>query len=356
MSRRTARTGRGAGSGKQVAKQLAASRREDYRAKRRAVQPFVSFRIPTKYHPSAAKKLNRYAGYLFGDGKSDGQYGIARGVKVPVRRKDPDKLDKLKERYGQGESQGGLPGIKVAFVPTYLSTLTGQPVRPIIRHRKTGPDLIVFREETVTPRGTRRVVSEVETQYEPFDKEALMQDPDAEVRRVAGDLMGFLGVEDAKLVRFSIQNGSSQMRPAMSVDRMIADVRFHMSKYNKDDGHHWFKWMDGLTIEYAGNQQTLKQYADAKSGETRRREAVGKINLKWANLLRAIESTRGGGHTETLSRLTTGSTEDAKVVHQLLTTMRTKGLVKGDDSSWKLTRAGIDYLSKTRDILPLFNL
>ncbi len=323
------------------------------------MQPFVSFRIPTTYHPSAATKLNRYAGYLFGDGKNDGDsYGVARGVKVPVRRKDPAKLDKLKERYGQGSTQGGLPGIKVAFVPTYLSTLTGQPVRPTIRHRKHGPDLIVFREETVTPSGLVEVVSEVQTQYEPFDKDALMQDPEAEVHRVAAFLMESLGVEDQRLVRFSIQNGSSQMRPAMSAERMVGEIRFSMSKYNKADGHHWMTWLDGLTIEHAGSQATLKQYAHAKSGELTRKEKVGKINLKWANLLRAIERAMGEADTVWLAQTTTGSTAAADVTaaHDLLVAMRTKGLVRGDDTLWVMTKPGIDYLSKTREILPLFNL
>lgn len=323
------------------------------------MQPFVSFRIPTQYHPSAATKLNRYAGYLFGDGKSEGgQYGVARGVKVPVRRKDPAKLDKLKERYGQGKSQGGLPGIKVAFVPTYLSNLTGQPVRPTIRHRKSGPDLILFREETVTPSGQREVVSEVETLYEPFDKGAMLQNMPAEVQRVAEFLMDALGVTDHRLVRFSIQNGSSQMRPAMSVERLIAEIRFNQSKYNRADGHHWMTWMDGLTIEYAGNQATLKQYAHAKSGEMNRREKVGKVNLKWANLLRAIDQAQGEADTLWLTKTTTGSKDkaDVAVARGLLTSMRTKGLVSGDDEQWVLTRPGIDYLSKTRAILPLFNL
>ncbi len=352
MSRQPSRTGRGRGTGKKLTAAQLRSRKldEDYSSRRRVVQPLVSFVIPRRRHPSSASKLNRYFDYLFG------QYGATRGVKIPVRRKDPDRLEKLKERFGQGREQGGLPGIKYVFVPTYYRKGTDDMIRPIIRHRKTGPDVIVYREEAIDDEGARHVLHEVTTQYLPFDKEAMARDAGAEVERVGAELMESLGITDHRDVRFRVQNGSSQMADMLPLDTMAAQVQFLIGRYSKEDGHHWTTWLDGLTIEASGQQASLKEYGIAKRGEMRRRKAIGKVNLEHTNLLRAIEQSRRGAMTEVLTMATRGNVSDAPHVKKVLTGMRTAGLVTGDDSHWILTRKGADYLSNARHILPLFGL
>lgn len=353
MSRRTPRNGRGRGAGKQTAKaSQRAAAAADYRAKRRQVQPLVSFVIPKTRHPSSAAKLEKYVNYLFGE------YGVARGVKVPVRRKDKAKLDKLKDRFGQGRDQGGLPGIKYVFVPTIHKKDSDQLLRPIIRHRKNGPDVVIYRETDIDDAGDRYTVSEVVTQFLEFDKQAMAMDPEAEVRRVGEMLMELSGVDDPRMVRFRIQNGGHQMKEMLPLDSMVGQVKFLVGRYAVTAGEEsaWDEWLDGLTIETAENQKSLTHFNHTKAGEYKRRKAVGEIDLQQARILLALERSRGGAATEPIARTTNGTVADAPLLKDVLTSMRRKGLVSGDDNRWMLTRPGTKYLDNARSILPLFNL
>lgn len=344
MSRRTARTGRGRGSGKGLtAKQREAAR--EYADRRRRVQPLVSFEIPkTKPRPADKAKLTRYYNYLFGDN------GVALGAKVAVRRKDPDKLRKLQQQFGQGD----LPGVKAVFIRSFRDPVTDKLVRPKIKHRKDKktPDVVVFPVERYNAdEDAWEVAGEVATQYLPFDKKALLKNPDAEVRRIAEKLAEFAGV-DVDRAHFRIRNGPHEIAENRMIDSTVARVRFYQTQYAN-----WEEWLDGLIIETATGQHTLRDYGRAKQAEKERKAKVRKINVQHAALLRAIEKTRNsaGGPTEVLTRTTTGSLDEVSMVRKTLEKMRGLKLVTGDDNRWMMTAHGRKYLANARNVLALFD-
>jgi hypothetical protein len=307
------------------------------------VQPLVDFAIPkTKPRPADKAKLTRYYKYLFGDN------GVALGAKVAVRRKDPDKLLKLQQQFGQGD----LPGVKAVFIRSFRDPVTDKLVRPKVKHRKHAPDVVVFPVERYNKREDAwEVAGEVETQFLPFDKAALLSDPDAEIRRVAEQLADYAGV-DAGRAYFRVRNGENEINVNRLLDSTIAQVRFFQSQYAN-----WMKWLDGLIIETATGQHTLRDYGRAKQAEKDRRAKVRKINVQHAALLRAIEKTRNssGGPTEALTRTTTGSLDEVSMVRKTLEKMRGLKLVTGDDNRWMMTAHGRKYLANARNVLALFD-
>lgn len=342
MSRRTARTGRGRGSGKGLtAKQREAAR--EYADRRRRVQPLVSFEIPkTKPRPADKAKLTRYYKYLFGDN------GVALGAKVAVRRKDPEKLLKLQQQFGQGD----LPGVKAVFIRSFRDPVTDKLVRPKVKHRKSGPDVVAFPVERFNKRTEAwEPAGEVETQFLPFDKIAMLTDPEGEIRRVAQELADLAGV-DADRAYFRVRNGSQEVNINRMLESTISQVRFYQTQYAN-----WQEWLDGLIIESATGQHTLRDYGRAKQAEKERKARVRKINVQHAALLRAIEKTRNGagGPTEALTRTTTGSLDEVSMVRKTLEKMRGLKLVTGDDNRWMMTAHGRKYLANARNVLALFD-
>lgn len=354
MSRRTARTGRGRGSGKGKSKQasskktppapLTMKQREAarvYADRRRRVQPLVSFDIPkTKPRPADKAKLTRYYNYLFGDN------GVALGAKVAVRRKDPDKLLKLQQQFGQGD----LPGVKAVFIRSFRDPVTDKLVRPKVKHRKNAPDVVSFPVERYNRRADAwEPAGEVETQFLPFDKLAMLTDPEEEIRRVAAELAELAGV-DLDRAYFRVRNGSQEVNVNQLLDSTVSQVRFYQTQYAN-----WQEWLDGLIIESATEgQHTLRDYGRAKQAEKERKAKIRTINVQHATLLRAIEKTKVGAMTEVLTRMATGSLDEVSTIRKTLERMRKLKLVMGDDSRWMLTAHGRNYLGKARNILPLF--
>ena len=349
MARRSPRTGRGRGSGADKKKRPPTRQQrvaQEYEAKRRRVQPLVDFAFPRRLRPADKAKLTKYDNYLFADHRKGGTNGITNGVRAKVRVKDPAKLAKLQSEYGQGE----LPGIKYVWIPSIIDPQTEKVVRPRVRHRKTKPNVVSFPVDRYVPSRDEFVPGGyVETQYLDFDKAALLEDPDAEVRRVAELLADYAGV-DLDTAQFRIRNGENQFKETRMVDSMVGRVRFYMHEYAAD----WMQWLDGLSIDTAENQHTLLEYRRTKSREIDRRKRIKTVDREQAMLLRAIEKTKGGAMTEILTRMTTGSLDDVSKVRKQLEKMRKRKLVNGDDSRWMLTRHGLSYLSKIRDILRLY--
>jgi hypothetical protein len=350
MSRRTARTGRGRGSGKGSKKKAAPTRAErtaqEYEAKRRRVQPLVNFVFPANLSPADKRKLTIYDTYLFADHRKGGQNGITNGVRARVRVKDPEKLAKLQAEYGQGE----LPGIKYVWIPSIIDPQTEKVVRPKVRHRKTKPNVISFPvDRYVKSRDAFVPGGYVETQYLDFDKMALLRDTDAEVERVC-QLLAEYADTDLSRAQFRIRNGENEFKGTMGVDRMRAEVRGLMTDYGD-----WQKWLDGLSIDTAGNQHTLLEYRRTKSRELNRRKFIKSANIPYLRLLRALEKSKRGAMTEVLTRQTTGSLDEVSMVRKTLESMRGKKLVVGDDSLWMLTTHGRQYLNKYRDAMILFD-
>lgn len=347
MSRRTARTGRGRGSGKGKKQETAAARKQrEYAEKLRDVQPLVSFQFPTNLRPADKAKLTRYHTYLFADHRKGGYNGITNGVRARVRVKDPENLAKLQSEYGQGV----LPGIKYVWIPSIIDPQTEKVVRPKVRHRKTKPNVISFPvDRYVKSRDAFVPGGYVETQYLDFDKKALLRDTDAEVERVCKQLAEYADT-DLSRAQFRIRNGENEFKGTMGVDRMRAEVRGLMTDYGD-----WRKWLDGLSIDTAGNQHTLLEYRRTKSRELDRRKLIKSANIPVLRLLRALEKTKRGAITEVLTSKTTGSLDEVSTVRKTLENMRSKKLVVGDDSLWVLTANGRKYLNKYRDAMTLFD-
>jgi hypothetical protein len=345
MSHRTARTGRGRGSGEK--KQTAAARKQrEYADKLRDVQPLVSFTFPANLRPADKAKLTRYHSYLFADHRKGGRNGITNGVRARVRVKDPEKLAKLQAEYGQGE----LPGIKYVWIPSFIDPTTEKVVRPKVRHRKTKPNVIAFPvDRYVKSRDEMVPGGIVETQFLEFDKNALLTDMPGEVRRVAEQLAEYAD-EDLSRAQFRIRNGENEFRETRTVDSMIAKIRNLMTDYGD-----WKLWLDGLSIDSAKNQHTLMEYRRTKMREIDRRKLIKSANIPVLRLLRALEKTKRGAMTEILTRQTTGSLDDVSTVRKTLESMRNKKLVVGDDSLWMLTTHGRKYLNKYRDAMTLFD-
>ena len=362
MRRPPARTGRGRSSGgkkKQAAKKPAVpvkpSKRQSeaakqYATRRKLVARVVDFSIPAEPSPAATRKLNRYYKYVFGVGAdhTGGESGVAIGYgKVAVKRKDPAKLAKLQKRYGQGR----LPGVKFVWIPSFIDPLTDKPVRPVIRHRVNEPDVIIFPYERTDP-DTGEVIAagSITTQYLDFDKGAMLRDMPGEVTRVAGELAELMGV-DVDKANFRIRNGENQMMDVRRLAGTIAMTSSLMAAYGN-----WNKWLDGMMIVQAEDQETLTDFNRTMRREFTRRRRIRSINLEQAVLLRAIEKTRGGAMTEVLSQMVTGSLHDVEKVRTTLEHMRKMKRVTGGDSRWMLTRTGQTYLNSARAVLPLFGL
>lgn len=348
MSRRTARTGRGRVSGRDK-KERPLTRKQrvaqEYEAKRRRVQPLVDFTFPKKLTPAAKRKLTRYDEYLFADHRKGGTNGITNGVRAKVRVKDPAKLAKLQDEYGQGE----LPGIKYVWIPSIIDPQTEKVVRPRVRHRKTKPNVVSFPVDRYVPSRDEFVPGGyVETQYLDFDKAALLRDSDAEVERVASLLAEYAG-EDLDRAQFRVRNGENEVKETEMVDSMKAEIRRYMNDYGD-----WMKWLDGLSIDTATSQHTLLEYRRTKAGELDRRKRIGEVKKVPAMLLRAIEKTKTGAMTEVLTRMTTGSLDDVSMIRKTLEKMRKQKLVNGDDTRWMLTRHGRATLAKIRGITRLY--
>jgi hypothetical protein len=308
-----------------------------YDARRRAVQPLVSFRIPSYAEKTDhwRKKLKNYYSYLLG---ADGLPGIADGVVQKVKRRSPEALAALQRQFGQGR----LRGIKYAFIPSVTDPETGV-VEPVdIIARDGAPDIIQ--------------VGDTFQWSEPFDLDALMEAPQAEIARVA-DLLLSQMPNDRDAARFRIMNGGgeneSKTVPGAHTRRSIIErVMYLLNRYDtgsakvRRDGKRWWgNWMWGLQIVVANNQYTLQEFEDAKEVERDRHKQIRKIKLAWLNALDALVQRGGSSPTEAVAYIATGATDDP-TMKKTLTEMRKAKLVTGDTNRWTITQQGREYLQR----------
>lgn len=311
-----------------------------YDARRRAVQPLVSFRIPgyAERTDHWRKKLKKYHHYLLG---SDGLPGIADGVVQKVRRRSPDALAALQRQFGQGQ----LRGVKFAFIPSVTDPETGIVQSVDVIEREDAPDIIR--------------VGDTYQWSEPFDIDALTgSDLDAmlEIERVA-DLLLSQMPEREDAARFRIMNGGGENEaktvPGAHARRsIVAAVMALLNRYDtgsakvrRDAKRWWGNWLWGLQIVVANNQYTLKEFENAKEVERDRIKKVRKIKLAWLNALDALRQLGGASHTEAVARIATGANDDP-TVPKTLTEMRKSKLVTGDANRWTITQQGREYLER----------
>lgn len=342
MSRKPARTGRGRNKSGTNNRQTRAAR--EYAQKLRDVQPLVSFQFPKQLRPADKRKLNKYHKYLFADYRHGGYSGITNGVKARVRVKDPERLAKLQEEYGQGR----LPGVKYVWIPSIIDPVTNKVVRPKVRHRKTMPNVVSFKVERYNEKRGTYEPGIVETQFLPFDKIALLQDPQAEIMRVTKELADLAGV-DHTTAQFRVRNADNEIKETRTAVTMVDKIKFYMSKYPD-----WEEWLDGLIIDTATSTKTLQEYRRTKMGEIERRKKIRKINTTYVLLLNEISEHKGGAATEVIAQGAYGTIQDAPAVRKLLEEMKGHKLVNGDDNRWFLTQHGQRLLREAKTLLPLY--
>lgn len=297
----------------------------------------VSFDIP-KIPTSAADKakVTKYYNYLKG---TKGEAGISSGVRVKVRRKDPEKLAKLQRELGQGK----LTGIKYAFVPSMIDPKTGFTVKVHVRSNKVAPDVIRIRPINYL---TGKPSGEISFQFEPLNHAALLHDPVAEIERVIMELKSRVDGDEPQ--RFRVRANDRTVTDVDFDDTITDRVMFYMSEYKLT----WRQWLSGITMETAGKQTTLQAYHRARVVDKERKKAVRKISKSYVSVLNAIESSLQTD-TRTLTQRAYGVQEDRGATKTIKDMLR-KGLISGNDSAWRMTREGQKYLKFGREHIQYF--
>ena len=315
---------------------------DNYRAQRRYLQPLVTFAIPETPSKHWRAKVKKYNNYLKGTPVSP---GIASGVRVRVMRRDPKKLAKLQEEVGQGS----LPGLKYAWVVSAIDPQTGEPFPVEVIDHKKAPNEIIIHGNSF-----RTVL---------FNKSALARQPDDELARVVSLLLRHVprdeDGEPAVLYSIRIANGPwmigdrfLESNVGQAVKRLMSTYSQNSSYVARDPHRNYQQWLNGLTLEIAGNQRSRRELDAARERQRSIYRVVRTLKVQWLGILDAMR--KGARNVEAIARKYAGDAEDAGT-RLALKAMSGKKLVVGDDDRWDTTPQGARYLTRGAEVVNLWN-
>lgn len=311
--------------------------RDLYADRLRAVQPLVSFRLPSaKADPSRydKRKLKKYYDYLYGN---KDRAGIAQGLRKKVAVRGKGQLEKVRRELGQDE----LPGIKYVFVTTALDPDTGRMLPVTLRAQKSAPTIIE--------------VAGVGFLFERFDREALIADPTAEVERAMDALMQH-APEESEL-RFKIRASDKITFKSWLPSQVVNKVLQFMSRYTtmSKKGGPWEEWLEGLILEYAPDQMDIVGFDQARELRRDTERKIFSVDARYMLTLDALNALGGRPTTKAISEYATGSTMDDET-QTALQNMQAQGFVEDvGKNRWRLLPEGRTYYTWGKDVMPFFN-
>ena len=312
---------------------------ELYAARLRAVKPLVSFRLPSaKAEPSnyQKRKVKKYYDYLFG---TTDRAGIAQGLRQKVLVRGKNKRAKVQRELGQDE----LPGLKYVFVTTALDPETGRALPATI---EPGDD-----DEPSTVE-----VGGIGFLFEPFDREALLEDRYAEIERAANKLLNYAPKNTE--IRFKIRCADKYTFRSYLKSEIVDEVskimdRYH-STYNGKKGGPWEEWLEGLVMEYARRQQTMVKFDQARELRRDTERKVFKIDQRFVLTLDALDALGSKASLRAISEYATGSAVDMMTL-PALEQMETQGFVeRTGKNQWRMLPAGRTYYLWGKDLLGFY--
>lgn len=308
-----------------------------YAARLRAVQPLVTFKMPSaKSEPSRydKRKLKTYYDYLFGN---KDRAGIAQGLRKRIAVRGKGQLEKVKKELGQDE----LSGVKYVFVTTALDPQTGRALPVKLRSRKNAPTVIE--------------IAGVGFLFEAFDRAALIADPTAEVERAMEALMEH-APEDSEL-RFKIRAADKITFKSWLPSQIVNKVLQFMTRYTtvSRKGGPWDEWLEGLVLEYASDQMDIVGFDQARELRRDTERKIFNIDARYMLTLDAVIALGGRPTLKGISKYATGSTMD-KETGDALKAMERQGFVEDiGKGRWRILPEGRTYYNWGKDILPFFN-